>query len=92
MSASVGSVTAEDDGTLTSTEANIIPQTDYQLSGGTLQKTGLGIADAWLDGITGAAADAYLNIVCPDADRTDATESVTVTGTIKITWVNLGDT
>jgi hypothetical protein len=89
--ASVGSVTAADDGTLTSTEANIVPSTAYTLVAGTKHAVGLGIADAWLDGITGNAADVFLNIVVPDADRTDTNEAVTVSGTIAITWANLGD-
>lgn len=89
--ASVGSVTAADDGSLTSTEANIVPSTAYTLVAGTVSAVGLGVADAWLDGITGAAADAFLNIVVPDADRTDTSQAITVSGTIAITWANLGN-
>lgn len=89
--ASVGSVTAADDGTLTSTEANIVPSTAYSLVAGTKHAVGLGVADAWLDGITGNASDVFLNIVVPDADRTDTAQAITVSGTIAITWANLGD-
>ena len=50
---------------------------------------GLNTAAAFLDG-TGTAKDAFLNILIDDADQ-DGGGTVTVTGTITITWMQLGD-
>lgn len=87
----VGSAACADDATLTSTEANVIPSTTFALVGSTKTGFALSTAVAVLDGVTSAAADLYLNMVVPDADRTDTAQAVTVTGTITITWINLGD-
>jgi len=89
--ASVGTVTCADDATLTSTEADIIPSTAYTLVASTKQAVGLGVTPAVFDGVTSAAVDAFLNIAVPDADRTATAQAITVTGTITITWTNLGD-
>ncbi len=51
--------------------------------------TGKGVL-AVLDG-TGTAADAYLNLAVAGATDIDANATVTVTGSVKITWINLGD-
>lgn len=76
--------------TLTSTEADLIASTSGTLSGGagTLANHGSLVATAF-DGHT-TAIKAYLNLVCPNADSS-ATDTVTVNGTIKITYANLGD-
>ncbi len=87
----VGSV-GTGDATLTSTEANIIPSTSGTLSGGNGTLKGASTAGATLDGTTttGAAIDAYLNIAVPDAGST-GNDTLTVSGTITISWINLGD-
>lgn len=76
--------------TLTSTEADLIASTAGTLSGGagTLANHGSLVATAF-DGHT-TAIKAYLNLACPNADSS-ATDTVTVNGTIKITYAELGD-
>lgn len=86
--ASIGSVTAAHDATLTSTEADIVPSTAYTLVASVKHAVGLGVTPKIFDG-TGTPASAYLNIAVPDADRSDTSENLSVSGTIKITWVNL---
>lgn len=88
---SLGSVAAaNDNATLTSTEADIIPSTAGTLSGGagTLKKHGSLVATAF-DGTT-TPLDAILNLAVPDAGST-ANDTVTVNGTITFTWTNTGD-
>lgn len=77
--------------TLTSTEADIIPSTDGTLTAGagTLKGKSTTSQIAVFDG-TSTAKDAYLNIAVPNADSS-ADDTVAVSGTITITWVNCGD-
>ena len=44
----------------------------------------------WLDG-TGTAKDCYLNLIIDDNVAHTGAMSATFTGTVKITWINLGD-
>lgn len=89
--ASVGTVAAgAGDATLTSTEANIVPSTTATLSGGAnaavdMASTAQGIFDG-----TATPADAILNFATPDAGST-GNDALLVSGSITITWVNLGD-
>jgi hypothetical protein len=88
--ASVGSAAVgTDNATLTSTEANIVPSTAGTLTSGAGAVKGESTAVALLDG-TSTAADAYLNIACPDAGSS-ANDTITVNGTIRLIWINLGD-
>lgn len=82
--------TATDNATLTTTEANLIASTTGTLTAGAgvLQSHGSLVATAF-DGHT-TPVDAYLNLAVPDAGSS-ASDTVTVSGTITITWVNLGD-
>ena len=86
----VGSVAAAtDNGTLTSTEANIVPSTASTLTAGAGSCDGESTAPVTLDG-TATAADVYLNFAIPDAGSS-ANDTLLVTGTVTITWINLGD-
>lgn len=89
---SLGSVTvANTNDTLTSTEADFMPSTSGTLSGG------IGACDgqtttallAIFDG-TATATDLYLNFAMPDAGSS-ADDTLTVAGTITLTWAHLGD-
>jgi hypothetical protein len=87
---SIGSVAASNaDATLTSTEANIVPSTSATLTGGVGAFGGQSTASAMLDG-TATAVDAYLNFAVPDAGST-GNDTMSVTGTVTLVWVNLGD-
>lgn len=90
MLGSLGSVVAAADVTLTSTEADMIASTTGTLTAGagTLKKHGSLVATAF-DGHT-TALDAFLNLAVPDADIS-ANDTITVNGTITLTWANLGD-
>ncbi len=78
------------DGTLAAAEANIIPSTAYTLAGGIKAATkAVSTAQLLADG-TASAKKAYLNFQCPTAGSS-ATDTLTVTGTVKLTWINLGD-
>lgn len=91
----VGTVTASNNATLSSTEQNIIPTTatPQAVSSATTAK-GINAADiAPLDG-TSTAIDIYLNFLIDDADQDitgNGASSLLVSGTIIITWINLGD-
>lgn len=86
----VGSVAAAtDNATLTSTEANIVPSTAATLTGGAGNCDGQSTGVAVLDG-TAAAAAAYLNFAVPDAGSS-ASDTLTVSGTIELAWMSLGD-
>lgn len=88
--AAVGSAAVgTDNATLTSTEANIVPSTAATLSGGAGTAKGESTAPVTLDG-TSSAAVARLNLAVPDGDST-ASDTLAVTGTVKLTWINLGD-
>jgi hypothetical protein len=83
----VGTVTAADDATLTSTEANIIPSTATG-NGNDTWKTALA-ASAQFDG-TSTAVALYVNAGVTDAISASAV-TVSIAGTLTVTWINLGD-
>lgn len=87
---SVGSTLVDSaNATLTTTEANIVPSMTGTLVGGAGTLKGVNTAVLFLDG-TGTPADAYLNLAVPDAGSS-ADDTVAVSGTITLTWINLGD-
>lgn len=86
---SVGTVAAAVDGTLTGTEANIIPSTASTLTAGAGVTKGVSTGAVTLDG-TQTNVPVWLNFIVPDAGST-ANDSLTVNGTITITYVNNGD-
>ena len=86
--------TADADGSLASTEVDMVPST-----GTTQAIAGVAAADcqstatehAIFDGHTDAK-DLILNLLIDAADFVDAgTGAVTISGTVTITWINLGD-
>jgi hypothetical protein len=86
--------TADDNGTLASTEVNIIPATSTPQAAAKAT-TGDGVSTATehaiVDGHT-SAFDLYINLLADAADIADAsTAPVAISGTITITWINLGD-
>lgn len=91
---SVGSVTASNNDSLTSTEANIIPSTATPAGiAGVSSAKGINTAAiAPFDG-TGTALDLYLNFLVDDADQDVTTTpcNLIVNGTLRLLWVNLGD-
>lgn len=93
----LGTATATTGATLTGTEADVLQST--AVSAGAADKDGVAeafqIATAltesgarWFDG-TATAKDLYLNFVIDD-DATHTTGTATFTGTVTITWMNLG--
>lgn len=86
---SVGSAQAAADATLTSTEANFMASTAAAIatSAGTFA-TGLASTVTALNGSATAIA-LYLNAAT--ADDTTASSTLTITGTLTITWQNIGD-
>lgn len=79
---------------LTGTMADLLPQTAMTLSAAnaslnTASSAALA-ASAQFDG-TSTAKDAYLNISIPTGTDIDADGTLGVTGTITLTWVDLGD-
>ena len=89
--ASVGSVTAGADDTLTSTEADIIPSTASTLTSGAGVTKGKSTASeaTFKDGTT-TAVKAFLNFATIDAGST-ANDALLVNGTITLLWMNAGD-
>lgn len=90
---SVGTVTAGNDATLSSTEANIIPSTATpQATSGATTAKGQSTGAATIDGTT-TAADIYLNFLVDDADHDvgGTAANLVVSGTVTILWANLGD-
>lgn len=87
--ASIGTVAAAADATLTGTEADIVPSTAATLTGGVGSADMANTATLLKDG-TATAVDAFLNIAVPDAGST-ASDTMTVNGTLTITWLHLGD-
>jgi len=85
---SVGSVTAAADGTLTSTEADIIASTATASTSGAATFSGRLSAAAFLNG-TSTAADLFLNLA--SANDPVGAKTVTVTGWLIVTWINGGD-
>lgn len=89
----VGTVT-QTNATLATTEQDIIPVTTFT-SGATINAantatTAALATAAQFDG-TATAKDAYFNISVPGATDIDADATVSVNGTVTITWVFLGD-
>ncbi len=82
---SVGTVAATQGADLTSTEANIIPSTAFTLTAGAKTATRMASTAQFI----GETPDAILNLSIPDAG-TASGDTVTVTGTITISWINLG--
>jgi hypothetical protein len=88
----VGSVAANDAAGLTGTEVNIIPASTLDTVGNTTLtlpwKSALA-ASAQFDGTT-TAMDVIVNATVADASTTKAM-TLAITGTLTLTWVNLGD-
>lgn len=86
--------TATSDATLSSTDVNLVPSTamtDPFVAGVGAATGGHLAAATILDGHT-TALDAYLNLIIDDADVADgASDTVLVSGTFRITWLQLGD-
>lgn len=93
---SLGTVTASNNGTLAGTEANIIPSTATpQAAAGATTANGKSTATecpAYLDG-TSTPVDVFLNVLVDDADHdvTGTACNLIANGTLKITYVMLGD-
>lgn len=80
--------------TLATTMVDLIPKQDHTLDATddeytTAQGAALAAA-AQFDG-TSQAVDAYLNVSFPTGTDIDADGTMTVTGTVTLTWINLGD-
>ena len=91
----IGTVTASNNGTLASTEQNILPTTATpQASGSATTANGFSTASENInvDG-TSTAVDVYLNFLVDDADHdvTSTPTNIIVNGTITLFWRNLGD-
>lgn len=93
----VGTVTATTGATLTGTEADIMPSValttavaEVAVCDAVSVATALTESGArWLDG-TATAIDAFLNFVIDD-NAAHGAGTATFTGTITLTWINLGD-
>lgn len=89
---SLGTVTAAGDATLTSTEADIIASTATpQAVSSVTTAIGSKLTATDLDG-TVTAKDMYLNVLVDDADQDVTTTpcNLLFTGTITLTWRNMG--
>lgn len=92
----VGSVqtTTQASGTLATTQQDLIPTTNatssatINVAGGT--SNGKLAASAQFDG-TGTALDAFLNVGVATATDIDGDATLTASGTVTLTWINLGD-
>ncbi len=85
----LGSAVGADDNTLTSTEADIIPST--AIAGGSAKDFHATLAaPILLSNAGGANLDLYVNAAITAAVATGAVV-ITVTGTVTITWINVGD-
>lgn len=88
--------TATADATIDSTDVNLLPSSamlDPFVSGVGRSNAGTALAaSAQFDG-TSTAVDAFLNVIIDDADVSDAAanDNVYFTGTITLTWIDLGD-
>lgn len=85
--------TTQANATLATTEQNIVQVANITASA-TINVAGaasnsFGAATA-IDG-TGTAVDAYLNVAVAGATDIDADATVTITGSVTIFWINLGD-
>jgi hypothetical protein len=92
----LGTVTASNNATLSSTEQDLIPTTATpQAAGGATTAKGVSTgteALKILDG-TGTAKDVYLNFLVDDGDQdvTTTPANLIVNGTVELFWINLGD-
>jgi len=89
----VGTVTASNDATLSTTEQNIIPTTPTPAAvAGVTSAKGRSTAAVTLDGTT-TAVDAYINFLVDDAnhDVTTTPCNLILNGTVTILWANMGD-
>lgn len=89
----LGTVTASNNGTLSSTEQDILPTTATpQASGGVTTANGQNAAVAFLDG-TSTAKDVFLNVLVDDADHdvTGTACNLIFNGTITLHYIILGD-
>ena len=88
---SVGSAVGADDATLSGTENDIIPET--AIAGASTPEVwhayGRNVANGIFDG-TSAALDLFVNVACPDASNSATAQTYAITGTLTITWINLG--
>ena len=85
--ASVGTAAVgTDNATLTTTEADIISSTAYTLVGGTKNADATGPGTVAFFNGTASAKTANLNIAVPDADSS-ASDTMTVSGTVNISWL-----
>ena len=93
----LGTATATTGTTLTGTEADIMPEVDVAAATAKVAAIdSLSVATAltesgarWFDG-TSTAKDLYLNLVIDD-DASHTAGTGAITGTVTITWLNLGD-
>ena len=93
----LGTAAATTGTTLVGTEADIMPEVDVAAATAKVAVVdAVSVATAltesggrWFDG-TAAAKDLYLNLVVDD-DGTHTSGTGTFTGTVTITWINLGD-
>ena len=83
----VGTAQASDDDELTATEANVIASTG--IKNGFDDWHAASAALVWLNG-TSAAIPVYVNVGVADTASSDAV-MVAITGTLTVTWINLGD-
>lgn len=85
---------AASNATLATTMVDLLPKTSKTLSASAAAlntaSTGALASSAPFDG-TATAIDAYLNVGFETATDIDADGTLTATGTLKITWINLGD-
>ncbi len=86
---SLGSVVASDDATLTGTEADIIPSTTV-VDGSSSDFHASLAASILFQRAGGTDLDLYLNAAVTNAVSTGAV-TIEVTGTVTISWMNLGD-
>lgn len=89
----IGSVTASNNATLSSTEQNVIPTTATpQAASSRTTAKGGSTAVAFLDG-TSTAASLFLNILVDDADHDIGGTAcdILASGKVKVFWINLGD-
>jgi hypothetical protein len=88
----VGTAVGADDDALTSTEVDLIPSQTLDTASGATTPLAAGAAlaaSAHFDG-TATAKDVYVNVACAAANNSGAT-TYAVTGTLTLTWINLGD-
>jgi len=89
----LGTVTASNNNTLSSTEQDILPTTATpQAVAGVTTANGQNTAVAFLDG-TATAKDCFLNVLVDDTDHNVAGTACNLifNGTITLHWVNMGD-